>query len=259
MAAIYATVRIRGDMHNILAKDQKVEQLQNSMEDEDNPFAETESKTDIENSDNGNGFAEDDNGFAEEETASTNNTDKDNSKLEQIDELTNEVNNDKGKTAWLFSIINLFIVVGGVFLSYETHTSSRIYETIEKHLEKLEKLKKNLEKELKKTDDKIMNFKNREVNTLFKKVLLKAALYDKEVRTYNTYMQIFQLKMQLIEDYIKKIYEEKGWSYSEISYIELLNKTIKLDIRNELHHVNNIEEYMIYHYNTLQKRKKDDV
>lgn len=245
--AIYATVTIRADMHTILAKDEKVTKIKAAIEQDNEQALFSDDASEDEDEDKG--FGDDE---SEESNAALNKYD---SKQQQIEELTNEVNQDKGKTAWLFSIINIFIVIGGVFLSYETHTSSPIYETIEKHLAKLEKIKKSLERELKNIDEQIVHFKNREINPLFQKLLLKAALYDKEVRTYNTYMQIFQLKMQMIEDYIKKSYEEKGWDYSAVSYVELLDEKIKLDIRKELHHVSNIEEYMIYKYDEIQKKK----
>ena len=82
-------------------------------------------------------------------------------------------------------------------------------------------------------------------------------MYDKEVRTYNTYMQIFELKMQLIEDYIKKIYEEKGVKYDEIFFADVIGDKIVLDLRKELHHVNNIEEYMVYKYKDTKKETKN--
>ena len=250
--AILATVEIRGNMHQILAKDHKVEQLKDTMEDEKNPF-----KDNLESSEEG-GFGSDDadgfgGGFGDDDAQEASSASI--SKADQIDTLRDEVNADKDATAWLFTIINVFIVVGGLFLSYETHTSSRIYETIEKHIRKLEKLKKALERELKELDEEIMEFKNSQVNRLFKKLLLKAALYDKEVRTYNTYMHIFELKMQLVQDYIKKIYEEKDVAYSPIEYVDVLDGRVTMDYRKELHHVHNIEEYMIYNYSQKEEYK----
>jgi len=269
-AAIFATVTLRGDMHTILAKDIQVNQIQNSMEDDKSLFNNQESDTSEDDSEEGFGSGEEESesgdGFGEsggfgdtsedaqideEEATKT----KPLTKEEKIEKLRNEVNEDKNATAWLFSVINIFIVVGGIFLSYETHTSSRVYETIEKHLAKLEKLKKSLEKELKKLDNEIMSFKSSKINKLFKELLLKAALYDKEVRTYNTYMHIFELKMQLVQDYIKKVYEEKKVAYTPIEYLEVLQDRVTLDYRRELHHVNNIEEYMIYNYSKSEQYK----
>ncbi|MDF1878138.1 hypothetical protein JHD46_00635 [Sulfurimonas sp. SAG-AH-194-C20] len=245
VSAIAVTVVIRGDMHEILAKDQKVEQLQGEVEDAGNPFTDNGGGFDSDEEESGFGDEEDDSGFGSEDEEDSISPSK-NSKQLQIQQLRDEVNADKGKTSLLFVIINIFIVVGGLFLSYETHTSSKIYETIEKHLKKLEKLKKSLEKELRNLDKELVKFKSKQIDRHFKSLLLKAALYDKEVRTYNTYMQIFELKMQLIEDYIKKVYEEKGVEYSPISYTDIIDGRINLDHRKELHHVSNIKEYMIY-------------
>ena len=246
VAAIYSTVEIRGQMHEILAKDQKVEQLQGELEDAGGLFSDSEDESgfgsDEEDEDSFGSDEEDGFGSEDEETSLT----SVDSKHSQIDKLRDEVNADKDNTAGLFFIINIFIVVGGLFLSYETHTSSRIYETIEKHTRALEKLKKSLENELLTLERNLTQFKSSSINTLFKKLLLKAALYDKEVRTYNTYMQIFELKMQLIEQYIKKVYEEKEMEYTPISYKDIIKDRINLDIRKELHHVHNIEEYMVY-------------
>lgn len=255
ISAIVATVIIRGDMHKILAQDNKVEQLQNEIEDSGNSFAKSSS-----DEDNGFGSDEDDEGFGSDDE-DTDDKEAVSSPVElkytQIEELRDQINDEKGKASLLFVIINIFIVVGGVFLSYETHTSSKIYETIERHLKQLEKLKKSLEKELLSLDRDLMKFKDKKIDRLFKSLLLKAALYDKEVRTYNTYMQIFGLKMQLIEDYIKKVYEEKGVEYSPVSYSDIIDGRINLDHREELYHVKNVDEYMIY--KNSKKRNEENV
>lgn len=247
VAAIVATVIIRGDMHKILSQDNKVEQLQGEIEDSKDAFSQPQEEED-------NGFGSDDEEDSDDEDAGFGSDEEDTksvvspvaSKKAEIEELRNEVNDEKGKTSLLFVIINIFIVVGGMFLSYETHTSSKIYETIERHLKMLEKHKKSLEEELLRLERELMAFKHNKINRLFKELLLKAALYDKEVRTYNTYMQIFALKMQLVEDYIKKVYEEKGIEYAPVSYTEIIKGKINLDDREELYHVKNIDEYMIY-------------
>jgi len=261
-SAVWATVKIRGDMHEILAKDQKVERLQGQLEDQGNPFASSVNEED-DFGDGGFGSSNDDaddaGGFGSDEELQKSSAATLKTKSSEIDELRNEVNADKDKTASLFFIINIFIVVGGMFLSYETHTSSRIYETIERHLKELEKLKKSLEKELLKLDKELMLFKKKKINKLFKELLLKAALYDKEVRTYNTYMNIFELKMQLIEDYIKKTYEEKGVEYTPVSYKDVIKERINLDLRHELHHVHNIEDYMVYDYSKTNKKDETNV
>lgn len=252
LAAIWATVVIRGDMHEILAKDKQIELLNEKFNDA-SPFESDDEESGFGNEEEDN-EDEEDSGFGNEEDSPAKTIKITQDKRELLRE---EINKDKGDTAWLFTIINIFIVVGGIFLSYETHTSSRIYETIESHIKKLEKLKLKLERELESLDKSIIKFKTKKVDTLFNKLLLKAALYDKEVRTYNTYMQIFELKMQLIEDYIKKIYEEKGVKYDEIFFADVIGDKIVLDLRKELHHVNNIEEYMVYKYKDTKKETKN--
>jgi len=268
-AAITATVKIRGDMHHILAIDQQIDQLQEAREDAmaQKMFGDDEAgsgDTD-ESADNAGGFGEEDEagdetgfgeggfgdeeGFDEQENSTVSMTDSSKNSVESVNpeqRLRDQEISAKGSTAWLFSVINFFIVVGGVFLSYETHTSSKVYETIEKQIKRLEKRKHKREKALLRLDGKIEKFKHNTIDKLFNELLYRAALYDKEVRTYNTYLQIFEFKMQLVEDYLKNIYEAKGVAFKEIHYKEILDEKINLDFRYELHHVNDIEEYLIY-------------
>jgi len=64
------------------------------------------------------------------------------------------------------------------------------------------------------------------------------------------YTHIKNLRKKLIkagsEDYIKNVYEEKDVAYTPISYRDIIADKINLDYRKELHHVKDIEEYMIY-------------
>lgn len=277
-SAIWATVDIRSDMHGIMALDTKIEHIQEAREDANTLFDddensdagfgdETDEDTDggfgsdeEEDSDSGFGSLDEeegfDNGFGDTDEQNTPNAlkTKTSSTLSQEESLRQQGLHAKGETAWLFAVINVFILIGGVFLSYETHTSSKIYETIEKHIKRLEKEKKRFEKELMGLEKKIEKLKSKTINKLFNDLLFRAALYDQEVRTYNTYLQIFEFKMQLIEDYIKNIYDEKGLSYAPIVYKDVLDDKINLDARKELHHVNNIEEYMIY-----KKKEEENV
>ena len=278
ISAIMATVKIRGDMHHILAIDQQIDQIQETREDSQNSlFSDdeegldsgegAESDADGFGSDGGDeddtgGFgsdSDDNEGFGSEggfdEAQSSDDSTAEKSATASGATLTSQSHEQtlrdqeieaKGNTAFLFVIINVFIVVGGVFLSYETHTSSKIYETIEKKIKALEKQKKRLEKEHAVLERTMEKLKERTIDKLFNELLYRAALYDKEVRTYNAYLQIFELKMQLVEDYLKNLYEAKGISYNDISYKEVISDKINLDARHELQHVNDIESYLIY-------------
>jgi len=240
-AAIWATVDIRGKMHQILAKDTKITTLMQQQENnEESLFADDTANdgfgddTQEENDDGGFG-AEDEDGAKQTKNPEI-----------QIDVLRDEINKEKGATAWLFIIINLFIVVGGVFLSYETHTSSKIYETIERHIKNLQKRKKRVEQSLQKLEKEIVHFKEKKIDKIFKDLLLKSALYDKEIQVYNTYQNIYMLKLQTILEYLKNIYQEAGVAFPEITIEDILKGKIEIDLRKELHHVKNIDEYMIY-------------
>jgi len=261
-SAVWATVDIRRDMHKILALDKKIDLLQEARVDSGGSDMYTDapsgfSSTDTNDEDEGGGFGSDEeseddessDGFGDDGDTEETSTLTNSPSTPVVDEeqrLRDQGLEAKGQTAWLFSIINIFIVIGGVFLSYETHTSSKIYETLEKNIKGLEKQKKAFEKELATLDKKIEHLKSKKIDKLFNELLYRAALYDKEVRTYNTYLQIFEFKMQFVEDYLKNIYENKGVAFKELTYRDALDDKINLDSRKELHHVNNIHEYMIY-------------
>jgi len=270
LAAIISTVIIRGQMHEILAKDQKVSTINNQIDDASSSFTSggsfggenPENSLDGDSSGFGDGeggfgndeggFGEDEGGFGNEARPTTKATPKVNTTngvlQRQSEQLRAEVVEEKGATALLFIWINLFIVVGGIVLAYSTHTSSVVYETILDAINRLEKEQKHLKKNILKLDKKIMKFKDHTINRLFTELLYRAALYDKEVRTYNTYVQIFELKMEMIENYLKNIYETKDIVIDDINYQDLIKDKVVFDYRKELHHVNTIEEYLIYDY-----------
>ncbi len=275
--AIAATVDIRGKMHEILAKDQRIETLQRQTEisndhkmfngtgklaDEDGDAGGLGDEESDEGLSDGSGLDDDDGhgGFGEEDEAeeavSDNNDDKHlfaPSVSDKIESLRDAIVQEKDATAWLFTIINIFMVVGGMFLSYATHTSSRVYETIEKRLKVLHRQKAHLDKKLRRIEHDIVRFKARQINRLYKELLLRSALYDKEVRTYNAYMEIFLMKMRLIEEHLQAIYEAHDAPVPAECFIcekeggrIVVVGTIVVDRREELHHVRHVDEYMIY-------------
>ena len=259
-AAIWATVDIRSKMHTILADDNQVKILKVQQEDsskqsmfgDDNSVGfgdDTQDET--ENADD-NGFG----GFGDDEPLPKVEK-KPHDLKEKMQNLREDAQKRKEDTAYVFVIINLFIFIGGAFLSYFSHTSSPIYEMIESKIKLLEKRKKRHQRELEELDRKMMRFKKEEINKLFSKLVDAAALYDIHVRTYNAYTATFRIQLELIESYLREIYKTRGIEIEESSYVStILLEYISLDTRKELQHVNNIEEYMIYKFQKPQTLKE---
>jgi hypothetical protein len=271
-AAIWATVDIRSKMHTILADDNQVKVLKVQKEDskEATLFGSDDSAgfgdSVEESSDNSNndddGFGDDDEednedgGFSEEKTP-TSKTEKQPQDIEtKIQNLRKDAQIRKENTAYVFVIINLFIFIGGAFLSYFSHTSSPIYEMVESKIKLLEKRKKRYQKEIQALDKKIIKFKKEEINKLFSKLVDSAALYDIHVRTYNAYTAVFKIQLELIESYLREIYKAHGIEIQDSYVTMILSEYITLDTRKELQHVNNIEEYMIYKFQKPQTFKE---
>ncbi|UCN01261.1 hypothetical protein LCX93_04925 [Sulfurimonas sp. SWIR-19] len=251
--AIWATVDIRSKMHTILADDTAVKNLK-AQQDKMNKQqlfgsdakAEFGSATDDEALDEGFGNSdEDESGFGDEEEPTDNL--KETSLDEKMQVFREDAQKKKEDTAYVFIIINLFIFIGGAFLSYFSHTSSPIYEMIEAEIAKLSKKYKKCKKEIIKIEKKMSKLKKNEINKLFSRLVTAALFYDISVRTYNAYVSSFKIQLELIESYLREIYKERGVTIEE-NYVEfILSEYIVLDNRKELQHVNNIEEYMIYH------------
>ncbi len=248
--AIWATVDIRGEMHEVMAINQKVKDLRNAQEGKEMEklFQDETQESDDE------GFGEDD--MLEEDSLSADaDTPQVSSDAQKIDTLENRAIEVKSATAPVFMLINFFIFLGGVFLSYFVHTSSPMYDMIVEEIEKLHRRKQQLQKDLLKIDKQIMLFKKYEIDFLFKKLLKEASLYDLHVRVYNTYLEIFYMKVELIENYLKNSFERFGIVVDDTDYKEFLQEHITVDNRTELHHVNRIDEYMIYKFTTPQRVK----
>ena len=269
-AAIWATVDIRSKMHTILADDNQVKilkaQQENSLDDgifgmqeDEGGFGSQEGddtfgdEADMQD-DEEDAFGADAADLKEEPTRA-----KPTNDLEaQMQKLREDAQIKKEDTAYVFVIINLFIFIGGAFLSYFSHTSSPIYEMVEAKIKLLEKRKRAFEKAIKKIDKEIVKFKKYEINRLFSKLVEAAALYDIHVRTYNAYATVFKMQLDQIESYLHTIYKDHGVTIKESYVAEILQKYIVLDTREELQHVNNIEEYMIYKFQKPQTFKESD-
>ena len=247
--AIWATVDIRGKMHEIMEIDQKVKQLNDKKE--KNKFAGL--FDDEEEEDEDDAFDEESD---LEEDAEQSGEKKDTQSISsQINTLEHQAAVLKNATAPVFMLINIFIFIGGVFLSYFTHTSSPTYDMINDTLKTLQKRKKALQKGLRDIDKEIMLFKKYAINPLFKRLLQEASLYDLHIRTYNAYLEIFFMQVETIMNYLSVTFEHFGVEKEEIDYKKLIEEHIMLDDRKELHHVNRIEEYMIYQYEKPEKIK----
>lgn len=265
--AIWATVDIRGQMHEIMAINQKVKHLNEKQDhqegidaligedDEGSLSDDNEELSGDDDDDELDGALDDDDGLEEngDTQESIKNTLSDISS--QRDMLEHQAVVAKDATAPVFMLINIFIFIGGVFLSYFVHTSSPIYDMINDELKKLRRRKKALHKELYEIDKEIMLFKKYVINPLFKRMLQEASLYDLHVRTYNAYLEIFFMQVETIMNYLLVTFERFGVAVEKIDYEELVRERITLDDRKELHHVNRIEEYMIYKYAKPQKIK----
>ncbi len=268
-SAIWATVDIRGQMHEIMAINTKVQNLKEHKE--ENEFSmlmgDEEKKdtggllnNDDEDDDGGLGDDEDEEGADaleddDEEAGGKALPVKKEDINTQIDKLEHQAVVAKDATAPVFMFINIFIFIGGVFLSYFVHTSSPVYDMILSELKKLQKKKKALQKELLRADKEIMLFKKYVIDPLFARLLKEAALYDLHVRVYNAYLELFYMQVEIVVDYLTMTFERFGVTVKPVDYKILLQEHITIDERKELHHVNRIEEYMIYKYTPPTKVK----
>jgi len=151
IGAIVSTVVIRGQMHTIMAKDAKIQKILDKEESsliesmlvDDSEESDDENDDLLDEDDSDDGFSDDD-GFGED--------DETESSVSTEEKLRMEINQEKGETAYLFIVINIFIVVAGTFLAYATHTSSIQYEAIESMVLRIKKRRKKSLKELKKLE-----------------------------------------------------------------------------------------------------------
>jgi hypothetical protein len=269
IVAIVATVQIRGKMHIILAEELKLQKMiENfgtdiSMDDD----VDSENMTMEKDASMDDDVSMDDEiamGESHEESISvTPKVQEEKPKLEnltvnQIDLITEKISKMKGDLAYLFIAINLFIVVAGVFLAYEVHTSSIKYEALEGIIARLEKRRKKLLKRKKKLKKKFSKTEKDEVMSIVKE-------YVESVNEFDEYSQVVKSHRIAIENiYIEMIYyllgtmEEHNLLYDiDEMYLESFSpedlskrfekewKLEKVDMEvPEVMHVNNIDEFI---------------
>jgi len=270
IVAIIATVQIRGKMHVILAEELKLQKMMETFgnDDKGDEWGETVEKGDEWDEAGGNGDKDD--GWGETSVGPEKGESKvspkgdvkvptlKNLSEDQIDIITNKISKMKGDLAYLFIAINLFIVVAGIFLAYEVHTSSIKYEALEGIIARLEKRRKKLLKRKKKLAKKFSKTEKDEVMSIVKK-------YVESVNEFDEYSQVVKSHRIAIENiYIEMIYyllgtmEEHNLLYDiDESYLENFTpddlskrfekewKLEKVDMEvPEVMHVNNIDEFI---------------
>ncbi len=180
----------------------------------------------------------------------------------------------KGNLAKLFIIINLFIVVAGIFLSYEVHTSSIKYEALEGMIARLEKRRKKL---LDTKNDYEKALSKNEKNELLQ--VLKQ--YVESVNTFDEYSQVVKsLRISIENVYIEMVYymlgtmeEHNLLTEIDIKYIEQFSpeylaqrfkeewKLENIDVESdEVMHIHNIDEFIEkFQCNSNKKEEVKDV
>ncbi len=271
LSAIWATVNIRGKMHQILDKEHRIEVVR----DGDDSIASMSMAMDDDNSmtmNDDSGTMDDDVGMTDDsamsmddatdntKTASSVRQTKEMNKLEPETEssLRNAINMMKGDLAQLFIIINLFIVVAGIFLSYEVHTSNVKYEALEGMINRLEKRRKKLLKIKEKSEKDLLKNEKGELLSILKQ-------YVESVNKFDEYSQIIKTFRISIENvYIEMVYymfgtmqehnlladlDEKYLEQFSPEYLsERFTKEWKLEQVDiavvEVMHINNLDEFI---------------
>jgi hypothetical protein len=254
--AIVSTVVIRGQMFDILAKEQQVAAVKELREKQGNlTFDDSDDLSAGEETSQQATASQDDLFGGEALQPETDGALVDDAARADAEQnvqdareaaLRDEINREKGGTAWLFTLINLFIFFGGVFLSYAAHTSSEAYEALEALLKRRERALEKVERAIRKAQNNMVQFREKELNRLFQKLLRRAAAYDREVRTYNAYLNLFEMKMDIVQEHLLSAAEAAGCDTEGIDWRTLTQETIRIDRRSELQHVNNLEAFLIY-------------
>ncbi len=279
IGAVFATVKIRGEMFEIMYIQDKIVKMQDSpidmssMMGDDNTNGESIMDTADMTMDMGDDSMEmtmDDDGLdmsinkketnvSHQKSSVDENAKKENTSLPKTEgELELLVSKLKGNLAKLFIVINLFIVVAGIFLSYEVHTSSIKYEALEGMIARLEKRKKDLLK--------IKNDYEKDLSKNEKNDLLNALKqYVESVNTFDEYSQIVKsLRVSIENIYIEMVYYMLGTMEEhnllpeiDIQYIEQFSpeylsnrfkdewKLENIDIESdEVMHIHNIDQFI---------------
>ncbi len=282
IAAIVSTVIMRAQMHNILYIEHQIEQLQkknlyspgmsmgdinsvysNSMMDGDNKNDESVMSEEVvmgddEMTDDMMMSSEGDMEHKPNPITRAENMDKNTSEIVSESSLREAINLKKGTMAYLFIIINIFIVVAGIFLSYEVHTSSIKYEALEGMITRLEKRRKTLSKKKRKLENELLKNEKGEllsVVTKFVDSVNRFDEYSQKVKSYKIYIENVYIEMvyymfgtmiehKLLVDIDEKFIEEYTPEYLSVRF----NKEWKLEKIDvdvpEVIHANNIDEYL---------------
>ena len=225
LSAIFATVKMRGQMHHILGLETKIEK---GMDDpgNDDRFGSHKNKN-LENSNKSENFEK-------------------------------EIIDTKQKLSQLFIIINLFIVIAGMFLAYEVHTSSVKYEALEGMIKRLDARRKKLLKEKKKLEVALSdNEKDELLATLQEYVdsVNKFDEYSQKVKSYkisieNIYIEmIYYMFGSMVEHKLLTEFEENDLDKYSPEYLsERFTKEWKLETiditTDEVMHINNIDKFV---------------
>jgi len=301
VGAVFATVKIRGEMFEIMYIQDKIVKMQDGGMDISTMMGDdTDDESSMDNTDMSMDMEDDSLEMGMDDTdslnmsmdteASVNKTKIQMSHPKNVVDVTMKEENIslpkseeglelmvsklKGNLAQLFIIINLFIVVAGIFLSYEVHTSSIKYEALEGMIARLEKRRKKL-LYLKNNYEKALS--SNEKNELLQ-VMKK---YVESVNTFDEYSQVVKsLRVSIENIYIEMVYymlgtmeEHNLLSEIDIQYIEQFSpeylsnrfkdewKLENIDVESdEVMHIHNIDQFIEqFQCNSNKKKEVKDV
>ncbi len=248
IAAIISTVVIRSHVHEIDSMETKYEKLDNSYGDS------------IEN-DEGEEEEVEDSFFGEATSTkdiSKTQTQAISSKKNDLDKLADKITELKSKLAKYFIVINLMIVIAGIFLSYEIHTSSVKYEALESMIARLERRREKLQKKKNKIEKDLMKKEKSNVVNILTQYVESVNTFDgysQEVKTLkrhieNVYIQMVYYMLGSMKEYnlLSEFDDNYLKQYSPDFLAERFNNEWKLDKIymevNEVMHINNIDEFI---------------
>jgi uncharacterized protein YneF (UPF0154 family) len=238
IGAIVSTVIIRSQMHEVLSKEVMI------VAEQDKEMMSSLSLDDISEKDS--------------DSLDMNMDMEENNNISKEKNLRNEINEMKGDAAYLFIMINFFIVISGVFLSYEVHTSSIKYEAIESIIYRLKKKKNALIKKHKRLIKIINKQENKVLIPIISKYVQSINLFDENsqvIKSYTTTIENIYIEMCLfmlgtMEDHglLDDIDIKELDSYTKEHFINRFQeewKLYKIDLEvEEIIHINNIEEFI---------------
>ena len=288
-AAIWATVEIRGKMHEIMYIQNKIVEMQenggidlsmggnpaksNNSDDvmEDDMSMDMSDEMSIDGKEES---LDDKKETLKKELAAQAMTESNGTLPKTQEGLEYLVTQLKGELAKLFILINLFVVIAGVFLAYEVHTSSVHYEALESMIDRLEKRRKELQKVKSEAEKALSKNEKDELMQVLNQ-------YVKAVNTFDEYSQTVKtLKVAIQNVYIEMVYymlgameEHNLLSEFDLEYMEqfspeyLVNrfrqewKLENIDVEaDEVMHIHNIEDFIKeFQCDSLRKKGSENV